>query len=272
MLCLVPAAIGITIAAQGQPSRSPEQRVAKSGTRSSTENANTANKEVNGSPNVTLILKQENPATHKSDENKVDENIAIQRKLANFTFSLVVVGLIQAGILAGTVYVIWRQKSTCHIERAWVMVDLEHDSQKWSDRKVHVLSGSGTEGDSTRFFAVLICRNEGRSPAWLGERRAKFEIVDYLPPEPNLEATEIIEVSPTPLGIGQALPHTERLSFPMTAQGHEEPGKMNVIYGVVKYRDIFQKQRQTTFGYRLTHDRKFVRLEGDQYRKYNENT
>jgi len=189
--------------------------------------------------------------------------------LADFTFWLVVVGFIQAGILAATVWVIQRQVSTSrHIERAWVMADLEHDSQKWADRKVHVLQGSGTSGDSTGFYAVLICRNEGRSPAWLGERRARFEIVSGLPPKPNLELTELIEASPTPLGTGQALPHTERLSFPITAQGHEELGRMNVIYGVVKYRDIFGKNRKTTFGYRLTPDRRFVRLEYAEYNKH----
>jgi len=44
---------------------------------------------------------------------------------------------------------------------------------------------------------------------------------------------------------------------------------MSVIYGFVKYRDIFKKQRTTTFGYRITNG-VLKRLEN--YPKYNENT
>lgn len=35
-----------------------------------------------------------------------------------------------------------------------------------------------------------------------------------------------------------------------------------VVYGIVKYRDIFDKLRETTFGYRITASRELVRLEG----------
>ncbi len=113
VFCLVLAAAGVAFAAQTQPSSTPQQKVAKQETRLGAE---------------------------KSNENKDDENIAIQRKLAKFTFWLVVVGFIQAAILAATVCVIWKQISIArNIERAWVMADIEHDSQKWTDRKVHML-------------------------------------------------------------------------------------------------------------------------------------
>jgi hypothetical protein len=35
-----------------------------------------------------------------------------------------------------------------------------------------------------------------------------------------------------------------------------------VIYGVVKYRDIFRRLHETTFGYKITPGRELVRLEG----------
>lgn len=44
---------------------------------------------------------------------------------------------------------------------------------------------------------------------------------------------------------------------------------MMVVYGIVKYRDIFDKLRETTFGYRITPSRELVRLEGKgEYNKY----
>lgn len=150
-------------------------------------------------------------------------------------------------------------------ERAWVMADVEWDSSKWADRKPHVLEGSGTGGDTTGIYVVLTCRNEGRSPAWIEEKRARFQIVDVLPDKPDLTSAEFIQAGPEPIGIGKALAH----SWQATGTGHEALGKMMVVYGIVKYRDIFDKLRETTFGYRITPSRELVRLEDKrEYNKY----
>src|SRR5260370_11577568 len=77
-------------------------------------------------------------------------------------------------------------------ERAWVMVDVEWDTAKWADRKAHVVEGSGAGGDTTCIYIVLTCRNEGRSPAWIEEKRARFQIVDALPDTPDLTSAEFI--------------------------------------------------------------------------------
>jgi hypothetical protein len=45
---------------------------------------------------------------------------------------------------------------------------------------------------------------------------------------------------------------------------------MAVIYGVVRYHDVFGKGRETFFGYRLTIRNRFERLSG--YPEYNNNT
>ncbi len=137
-------------------------------------------------------------------------------------------------------------------ERAWVMADVEWDTSKWADRKAHVIEGSGTGGDSTGIYVVLTCRNEGRSPAWIEEKRAKFEIVEVLPEKPDLTSAEFIQAGPEPIGIGKALPHTNHISWQAIGTGHESLGKVMVVYGVVKYRDIFDRVRETTFGYRIT--------------------
>jgi len=125
---------------------------------------------------------------------------------------LVIVGIVQALVLAGTIFVIWRQISTArNAQRAWVMVDVEHDDKKWADGKTHILKGSGTGGDTTAFYAVLVCRNEGSSPAWIDEKRAKFEIVTSLPPKPNLESAQFFQDGPIPIGTGQ--PSQIRMSY-----------------------------------------------------------
>src|SRR5207245_1502747 len=141
-------------------------------------------------------------------------------------------------------------------ERAWVMVDVEWDTGKWADGKAHVLEGSGTGGDTTGIYIVLTCRNEGRSPAWIEEKRARFEIVDALLDSPGLSAAEFVQAGPQPIGVGGAI----QIAWQATATGHESLGKMMVVYGIVKYRDIFDRLRETTFGYRITPSRELVRL------------
>ncbi len=151
-------------------------------------------------------------------------------------------------------------------ERAWVMADVEWDTGKWADGKAHVLEGSGTGGDTTGIYIVLTCRNEGRSPAWIEEKRARFEIADVLPDTPDLSSAEFVQTGLQPIGVGGA----NQSPWQATAKGHEAPGKMMTVYGIVKYRDIFDKPRETTFGYRITPSRELVRLEGK--REYNRHT
>src|SRR5205085_12554940 len=125
--------------------------------------------------------------------------------------------------------------------------------------------GRGTGGYTTGIYVVLTCRNEGRSPAWIEEKRARFQIVDVLPDKPELTSAEFIQAGPEPIGVGRA----NQIAWQATATGHEGFGKMMVVYGIVKYRDIFDKLRETTFGYRITPSREFVRLEGrPEYNKY----
>lgn len=188
-----------------------------------------------------------------------------------YTGLLVFVGAVQAVILFLTIRAINRQTTTAqNSERAWVMANLEGDTSKWADRKTHIVEGSGTGGDTTGIWVVLSCMNEGKSPAWIDEKRVKFEIVRVLSPKPNLEAKDIIQVGPEPIGTGNALPHTNRIPLVPEAIGHVERGTMPVIYGLVRYRDIFDRTHTTTFGYRITPSNQLVRLEGCP--EYNKNT
>ena len=188
---------------------------------------------------------------------------------------MVAVGIIQTLILAGTIYVIYKQVSTArNAQRAWVTVDVKHDDKKWTDGKTHILErttyvsdgkGGTAGGDNTSFYAVLLCKNEGNNPGWVDEKRAKFEIVSSLPPRPDLESAQVIQAGPTPIGPGRE----DEVQFVPVAKGSQEDSKIAVIYGDVKYRNIFGKNRQTTFGYRLL-TTELTRLEG--YPEYNNNT
>jgi hypothetical protein len=184
--------------------------------------------------------------------------------IASFTLMLVIVGVLQWCLIRR------QDQHFTMSERAWVLASLEWDTSKWADGKGRVFEGSGTGGDTTAIYAVLSCRNEGNSPAWIEEKRAKFEIVSVLPPKPNLESAEFIQIGPEPIGVGNALPHTNQIAWQPEATGHVALGNMMVIYGVVKYRDIFDKLHETTFGYKITPNRELVRLEG--MREYNKHT
>jgi hypothetical protein len=155
---------------------------------------------------------------------------------------MIAVEIIQAVILLGTVYVIWKQVETArNAQRAWVMVDVERDDKKWADGKTHIVEGSTrvpngkgstTGGDTTSFYAVLVCKNEGNSPAWIEEKRAKFEIVSDLPSRPNFVSAQFVRAGPIPIGAGRALSQTDELDFIATAIGHQVQGKMALFMGL----------------------------------------
>ena len=181
--------------------------------------------------------------------------------------------LVIAAFTALLVFVVCRQLSASKtIERAWVMAEVEPGSDKFADRKPHVIEGSGTDGDSTAIYAVLICTNTGKTPAWIEETVAKFEIVKKLPEIPNFDSAEYIQRSTIPLGMadGGSLPHTQRLSWVPVAKGHRHLDDTAVLYGRITYRDIFNETRITTFGYKMRPHGSLDRLEG--YPRYNANT
>ena len=63
----------------------------------------------NTSPNVTVVVKQENPPHVEEDKEQSEEESKIQNKLTNFTGYLVVVGVLQALVLGFTAWLIKRQ-------------------------------------------------------------------------------------------------------------------------------------------------------------------
>jgi hypothetical protein len=154
-------------------------------------------------------------------------------------------------------------------ERAWIMVQVTRvpvtggliaHGQSWSAESGLV------ETTSIRFR--MTCKNEGHTPAWITERRYCLKILSGTPPtKPNFNDSDEIQNDPEPLASGQA---TDR-DLTVTVTGQEQPGQITILYGVLKYRDIFADNRETTFGYAITSDNnRLERLIG--LADYNKNT
>ena len=183
-----------------------------------------------------------------------------------FTGGLVIVGLIQAAILALTIRVLNRQTaSNQNVERAWLMAEIDWDREKWSDGEGHIVEGTGTDGKHTAIWIVLTCHNEGKSPGWIYEKRLKFEVVKEIIPTPDFDSAQFVWAGREPIGIGQAFPNTTKVPQLAVAEGHARDDYKMIVYGVVKYRDIFNRDRSTTVGYEITRDRKMESLSQAAY-------
>ena len=94
--------------------------------------------------------------------------------------------------------VVWQIRTSRAIERAWILAEVQ-----WTDGKGRVLEGHSWEGTHSGVYVRLLCKNEGNSPAWIEEKRMKFQIFSVLPARPPLESADIIQFGREPLGIGK---------------------------------------------------------------------
>jgi len=114
----------------------------------------------------------------------------------------------------------------------------------------------------TTFAVELHCTNDGRSPAWVKEKSARMIIVKHeeIPPIPELTEEDIIDKGYDPVGPGKdAIPFT----WDATGTGKHSTRTATIIYGVVRYADIFRENRETWFCYQLVGDaahRKLTRI------------
>ncbi len=138
-------------------------------------------------------------------------------------------------------------------ERAWVSVEL-----LWSEFTPLIMEGSSVVGEvhstHTTFAMRLVCRNQGRTPAWITEKRI-------------IALADLIQIERETLAPGKESTRRENVSSP----GHvDNTEKLAAIYGIVRYQDIFGEQRHTTFGYyvKRAHDPELI----PGLPKYNEST
>jgi len=189
--------------------------------------------------------------------------------------SLFVVGF--AGIIAAIVTLRKLERQTAatekqanHMiasERAWIMAELSLSSNglpltQWND---HAAGGV----PKTNIYVNLRCINDGDSPAWITEKSARLFIGsgDELPVTPKLAKEDILEEGFDPLGPGKDAVYEGNI----TGTGRHSTQTATIIYGVVKYRDIFGENRETGFCYQFSGyqgNRKLVRIFcGPEYSK-----
>ncbi|HLJ28688.1 MAG TPA: hypothetical protein VKY85_18410 [Candidatus Angelobacter sp.] len=151
-------------------------------------------------------------------------------------------------------------------ERAWVMADLHWGAGEGTGHIRHITKGSGE--NQTGVHLMLVCTNQGRTPGWIDEIKARIEIVTRPSPTPDIDSMEVIRNEPAPLGVnGRLQPDPD---FSLICAGWDEADKMILVSGVVKYRDAFGGDRKTFFGYVINPDCELQRIAG--FPEYNKNT
>lgn len=157
-------------------------------------------------------------------------------------------GPIVAIVALGTGVVVWRQIVALQtIERAWVMVDLATDIEITEDK---ILVGQ------------LTYTNNGQTPAWVHGVWLKFDCFKAVPHKPDLAGLGKSLRAPHPFPANGKFGNTFSLRI-----GQCEPGTRIIIYGLLKYTDIFRRERSTCFGYHVTDKWKLERLSSN-YNRY----
>ena len=151
-------------------------------------------------------------------------------------------------------------------ERAWVMVNVY-----WHSGAGRIIDGqsviNGVVLDLVTANVDCFIHNNGRSPAWVTEKRIGIAIVDgeHLPSEPELDRTPVRDVTLQPMAPdGDYIWHVQP-----GCQGPRELGKLMIVYGAVTYRDIFDEIRETRFGYMVNPSGELERIPSFlSYNKY----
>src|SRR5258708_16107666 len=115
------------------------------------------------------------------------------------TWALVAVGIVAAYIGLQTLADIKRQTNALISgNRSWITVDVEKVPGLGGITDMHgTQMGVGpvkTEG--TAFRARIICRNDGKTPAWIIKKQTGLDIVEAVPETPDWSRTAIIQAAP----------------------------------------------------------------------------
>ncbi len=153
-------------------------------------------------------------------------------------------------------------------ERAWILVHLRWEQLQ--DRLLKLVNttyiADGVAVEGTHACVDCVISNNGRSPAWIIEKRITIAISETIAPEPDLHLAPVSDPILEPIAVnGESVWHAEP-----GCNGRPEPCKITIIYGSVKYRDIFDKIRETRFGYMVSPSSDLERI--PSYPAYNKYT
>jgi hypothetical protein len=211
--------------------------------------------------------KNENPTKDVAGQNddhpiRIDRPVAVNsikdrwdKSLVFLTGAIIIVGIFQIFYLWKTVNATSKNADALiNSERTWVLVDVEIAPS------CGVIKHNSREITSTDVTVSIKCSNEGKSPAWITEKRVGFIIEDKWPDyEPNIAATHRIQVAPEPMKVGG----NSVIEYTVTSRGQINYSNHAFIYGCVTYNDVFGKDRETRFGYQISADdyRTLTRIE-----------
>jgi hypothetical protein len=219
------------------------------------------------SPPVSAIAPQQasGQTVQPAQENHVDADVRIvgvpgkdRYDKAAFwaTIALVFVGFAGIGVGVGTLLILRRQtkatedaanaallnaQALIKAERAWIMVDLEWPN---SSKPTQTFSNSGEPITSVPF--LLRCFNEGKTPCWITGKRVCAQIVDTIPGKPEMEKLPAMWTGLDPVKVGK---EASLLQGATGLSGHLRDDQTLIIWGVVTYRDAFNENLETLWGY-----------------------
>jgi hypothetical protein len=255
---LIIAAVNTYVPVQNPPPCTPKHRIAVKESCTNTEPATTPQNEQKTAPEASVI-----PQTNTIVNCAPTYEPAKEQKSHTpnyFDAGLIAVGLLQAVILGLTIKAIKNQtKSSENGQRAWIMVNFEREDED------AVKQGE----DKTTVSVVAEYDNRGKSVAWITEARIKFDILD---PFDGLPQKPYVDIPPEekillPWEPGKK---EKRPVWKLTCFKKLGPKQEMIIYGIIKYRDVFSTERETGFGYRIDSKCIFTRL--INYPEYNRNT
>lgn len=153
-------------------------------------------------------------------------------------------------------------QAVINAERAWVIVWV-----KWPKDFASYNEAVNFGVRTYSLFLNVACANHGQSLAWITESRIGMIVTEKVPDTLDMSNTVLADEDTfKPLVVNKELFSPD---VQVESQVMPEPGKMILVYGKVTYRDIFFRERYTTFGFRLMEDRqRFERLTLPAYNKH----
>lgn len=134
-------------------------------------------------------------------------------------------------------------------ERSWILAELGW----WENQPTRIALTESKEGDGPIVSSItanlkLICRNEGKSPAWVDKIYGRMDVVSTRAEIKKYDRQECGN-----LGLMEAIPAGgERAhSFRLEGDGRLENGAFLSVYVIIDYHDVFGHPRETTIGYSL---------------------
>jgi hypothetical protein len=250
-----------------------------------TNKAQQSSKSDKPAPSAAVVVPEHNdrPALQPEAEKHIEADVQVITAPAKdrydkapvwINFALAVIGVLGIGAAFVTLRKLERQtaateKQANHMiaaERAWILAELSLSP----GANLIFTNEPKTKEIKTNISVRLHCINDGSSPAWITEKSARLVIVSgELPKIPQLTKEDILDEGMDPLGPGKDAAPFE---WNASGNGRHSIQTHTIIYGVVKYRDIFGEGRETWFCYQLIGyqgNRKLIRIFcGPEYSKH----